>query len=97
MIKKPKATPLDLLRSARDQARSGQTRGVVSERTIQAKGRYARAAARGGRAITSPAAYVQSMIGGIGTPLQTTVGGPYVGPFRFRPNSTRGYRRNDED
>lgn len=94
-----KATPLDIMRAARDSARAGLVKGVPSAKSVALKGRYgAPTASPKGYRATTPAAYAQSMIAGMGASMrQEYVGGPYVGPFRYRPNRMGSYARRDED
>jgi hypothetical protein len=98
--KKKKQTPLDLMRAARDASRRGFVRGSVPVATVRKKGAFpSRPVAKKGAVVTSPAAYAQSMIQGMGARMrQEYVGGPYVGPFRFRPNHMGStFVRRDED
>ncbi len=99
MASKPKASPLQILKDLRSQARAGRIKGVPGVASIQKGGRYVSpVAAKGSRVATGAGAYVQSMIAGQGARMdQMGYGGPYVGPFRFRPNNMGRYARRDED
>ncbi len=98
-MSKKKPTPFDLLKSGRDRARAGFVKGVTPIATVRKSGSLPRPkAAVRGQAQPTGAAYVQSMIAGQGARLdQMAPGGPYVGPFRYRPNKMGGYARRDED
>ncbi len=100
MASKPKASPLQILKDLRTQARAGRVKGVPGVASIQKGGRFAapQKSKIKGRLAAGPAAYTQSMIAGQGARMmQEGYGGPYVGPFRFRPNNMGRYARRDED